>query len=450
MTLLYPHYGKSGRLFKLFMSIRFLNTQCQSLHSDVWGIILAKVDPFTREKCALVCQQFNKIVRNRISVVRFSGEIDDIKLFFFQKRFPPNAVQVIWTKGSYVRISRYLDNLFLAGYLRKIIKITLRGGFVEQQEDELAFAKVLEKISTLKVLEIICSNISGKCIPMSSSLCSVIVNDCNEISCLKLPPTVIHLDMSDCKTLKRICASSLRFIRAEGCSIPDIMITNNNKIILYLSEDLRRESKIAIDLLNEYANPDAMSSHNIHDNGVLLEFPPLHHVLSLKQLEYANFLLDRGADPSLGRPNHLFYAAFFGDLDSSRLLLDRGANPNIDKRGLSPLHAAVMEGHLESARLLLERGADPNDAVKNNLSPLHYAIMHEHLECARLLLDHKARLWTFQVLRSFQILASISLFFFRLIFKRNFQLLLFLVKTTFHELLLMSKHVLNYLLKKKG
>jgi hypothetical protein len=54
----------------------------------------------------------------------------------------------------------------------------------------------------------------------------------------------------------------------------------------------------------------------------------------------------------------LTYAAFHGDVETTRLLIDKRADPNIvGDDGETPLSAAVRSGELNAVTSLLERGA---------------------------------------------------------------------------------------------
>jgi ankyrin repeat protein len=118
----------------------------------------------------------------------------------------------------------------------------------------------------------------------------------------------------------------------------------------------------------------------------------LHVAIENQNLEAARWLIERGApvdllaaagmgdaervasllaeDPSRARAvqadgmTPLFYAAWAGDVPSTRRLLEAGAAVSPRARRLwaclTPLHAALQRGHREVAAVLLEHGADVN------------------------------------------------------------------------------------------
>jgi ankyrin repeat protein len=112
--------------------------------------------------------------------------------------------------------------------------------------------------------------------------------------------------------------------------------------------------------LERLAEPEAWSEDG---------FSALHLAVFGRQVEAAQALLDRGADPEALarhadpnlriRPLHTA-TAFGGDVATARTLLDGGADPNGRSAGGStPLHNAAQVGNRELVELLLERGADP-------------------------------------------------------------------------------------------
>lgn len=87
-----------------------------------------------------------------------------------------------------------------------------------------------------------------------------------------------------------------------------------------------------------------------------------------KGAEYKEFLLDENADPTL----------------ISRLVAC-GANINIDERGYTALHAAVVSlNRCENVKILMQLGANPNflEQIYGYGTPLHFAIANEYFDIA--------------------------------------------------------------------
>ncbi|MXO75053.1 ankyrin repeat domain-containing protein [Altererythrobacter aerius] len=75
----------------------------------------------------------------------------------------------------------------------------------------------------------------------------------------------------------------------------------------------------------------------------------------------------------------------------TRFMLDRGANPNAaDKKGVTPLSAAVALGFTEGAEQLLKKGARTDVSNDTGETPLITAIHRRDAPMARLLLAHGA------------------------------------------------------------
>lgn len=143
--------------------------------------------------------------------------------------------------------------------------------------------------------------------------------------------------------------------------------------------------------------------------------------------EVVKFLLDHGADPSVGAPGcgtalHALMRDYAQEtlglepdledrakrLTVARMLIEAGADVNArgsyDVTGRyravgTPLYLAICHGHIAIARLLIERGADVNaadgrtDGVwdRPGDTPLHIAALHGELDLAKLLLSKGAK-----------------------------------------------------------
>ena len=140
----------------------------------------------------------------------------------------------------------------------------------------------------------------------------------------------------------------------------------------------------------EFLARDNDSLFDSKDNSNLCERTSLHTASEEGHLEFAEWLLDSGADVNVhdfnqNTPLHL--AARCGKLDLARMLLKRGAGVQAWKtRGYSPLFSAVEGGNLDVVRLLLDHGADVHILDKRENNGLHIAAVHGHLEVAQMLL----------------------------------------------------------------
>lgn len=155
---------------------------------------------------------------------------------------------------------------------------------------------------------------------------------------------------------------------------------------------------------------------------------PLHAAVESFNLDMAELLLDRGAEPDPVRwdgckPLHLavFHArkrhglanplltgyliarganysmtvaCLLGDIRRVKELLSRDRNSVSDQDtcGYSPLFSAACHGNTEIVQLLLDHGADPNAPERNapRGHALYEAVAGNHLDTAKLLLDHGA------------------------------------------------------------
>lgn len=137
--------------------------------------------------------------------------------------------------------------------------------------------------------------------------------------------------------------------------------------------------------------------------------PLLFHLIILKKYDFMDVLLASGSDPLLENPrgisiyefctasgdskalevllkylphekastvlgDALIVSMYKIDSTSASRLIECGADVNhLNREGISPLIASVIEGDIGNVRLLLDAGADVELRVRNNMTALKYA-----------------------------------------------------------------------------
>jgi len=110
--------------------------------------------------------------------------------------------------------------------------------------------------------------------------------------------------------------------------------------------------------------------------------------LFLRRTEIESLLIENGADVAAkfgpGDITALHRAASENRVDLMRLLISHGADLEArDKRGQTPLFAAVESARADAARLLLASGADVNATDSNGLTPLDMAFKSSSIDRIR-------------------------------------------------------------------
>jgi len=134
-------------------------------------------------------------------------------------------------------------------------------------------------------------------------------------------------------------------------------------------------------------NPETIRflvAQGVDVNAVVMEgaeefnyYTVLHNVISEKNLEIAELLVELGADVNACNgvdDPPLITAAKENDIDIVKFLVSKGANVHSRDSGNNvPLHYAASSGNIELARFLISKGVDVD--AKNNFryTPLHWA-----------------------------------------------------------------------------
>ncbi len=99
-----------------------------------------------------------------------------------------------------------------------------------------------------------------------------------------------------------------------------------------------------------------------------------------KEIETAQLLLDRGADPAESLRS-------VDDVNIAQFFIDNGAYVNYQDEAGTPLHGAAGRGNTDMVQLLISNGADVNARAEAGITPLHYV---RNAEIAQILIDNGA------------------------------------------------------------
>ncbi|MBL8396951.1 MAG: ankyrin repeat domain-containing protein [Candidatus Accumulibacter sp.] len=104
------------------------------------------------------------------------------------------------------------------------------------------------------------------------------------------------------------------------------------------------------------------------------------------KLDFAQRLVEAGADINLYGWPPLIYAAFNGHADVAEYLLKRGADVNATTaNGSTALLFAARFGHLEVVKILLQHHADPNLANERGATAIDWALKTDNTDIVELL-----------------------------------------------------------------
>lgn len=171
----------------------------------------------------------------------------------------------------------------------------------------------------------------------------------------------------------------LRKIFSKVSGIPEQKLRNEALRKAAIKGNLRRVQR----LLGEGAEVDYKDVNGL---------TPLYFAAGHGFTDIVRLLLERGADPDVGRETGLgpplVQAAYHGYMETLKALLEHKADiDNIDYSRRTALHQAIWRGEDEAAQFLIKAGADPNTADRLGNRPLEDAIAFDHVETAQLLVS---------------------------------------------------------------
>ncbi|WVZ95666.1 hypothetical protein U9M48_041400 [Paspalum notatum var. saurae] len=117
---------------------------------------------------------------------------------------------------------------------------------------------------------------------------------------------------------------------------------------------------------------------------------PLIHATRQGHLHTAEYLLDRGADPSVATnlgATALHHAAGIGNMELMKLLLAKGVDVESESDAGTPLVWAAGHAQQDAVKLLLQHNAKPNTENADGVTALLSAVAAGSLPCLELLIE---------------------------------------------------------------
>ena len=148
---------------------------------------------------------------------------------------------------------------------------------------------------------------------------------------------------------------------------------NSEKFLKDWSQVVRR---CPVETLEEISNMIGIFS-NFSAQFCIEKCSPLHFAVGCGNLRMCNYIIARIKDKNpKGGETPLHWSANRGQYEISKLILEHCTDKNPkDKKGKTPLHAAVRIGHLDLdlVKLIIKNTEDKNPADVDGVTPLHVA-----------------------------------------------------------------------------
>ena len=184
------------------------------------------------------------------------------------------------------------------------------------------------------------------------------------------------------------CIESLEALTATG-SFDVSAEDGRGRQAVHQAAPTRNALEVLAELLGKGASVDARGARGR---------TPLYLSAEANVVENVEFLLEQGADASLGEKERgqvpLHAAARANNALVARILMEAGTEPDVrDVNEFTPLFVAAMKDSAEAAEALLEGGAAVDAKDKSLNTPLHIAATHQALRVIPVLFRHGASGW---------------------------------------------------------
>jgi ankyrin repeat protein len=187
-------------------------------------------------------------------------------------------------------------------------------------------------------------------------------------------------------------AEKVRNLIETGADLGKVTWTGGRNALHAASQHAQKTE--ILDVILATGDFDINGRVDTHEDG----WTPLHFALRVNNMTTVRYLLEKGADPTIGTHDGgitQFHAAaaYVGESDILDLFLANNKQFDIDHRnqsGMTALHMAIKESNTAAAKFLLSNGANPNAADRNGRTPLHVAAYYtKDMDIVKLLLNRK-------------------------------------------------------------